>query len=118
MTDITDITNESPKATLTLNTAPKADTLKTEGKPNGKPSRTRVATEPKKEVVEDDGTVWIKLVKGGAYGYKRAVYEQGKVYEVSKEVADHLLAQGYTVGGNGMEVVDVYYFQQVPKKKK
>lgn len=111
MTDIKNITEEGTKPTLTLNTAPKADTEKP-----SKLNRTRVNTEPKKEA--DDGTVWIKLVKGGRYGYKRAIYEEGKTYEVTKEVADHLLAQSYSVGGNGMEVVDVYYFQSVPKKNR
>ena len=115
MTAINDITNEGVKPTLTLNTAPKADETKINAKPS-KPARTRVAPEPKKEI--DDGTVWIKLVKGGRYGYKRAIYEEGKTYEVTKEVADHLLAQSYSVGGNGMEVVDVYYFQSVPKKNR
>ena len=111
MTDIKNITEVGAKPTLTLNTAPKADAEKPE-----KPSRTRVTAEPKKEV--DDGTVWVKLVKGGRYGYKRAIYEEGKTYEVTKEVAEHLLAQSYSVGGNGMEVVDVYYFQRVPKKNR
>ena len=106
MTELNDITPENPKATLTLATAPKAAE---------KPSRTRVPAEPKKV---EDTTKWIKLVKGGTYGYKRAIYEQGKVYEVDLATAEHLLSQGYTVGGNGMEVVDVYYFQEVPKKKK
>jgi len=114
MTDIKDITPESPKATLTLNTATKAETTKPEGRI--KPTRTRVNAEPKKEEVEDDA-VWIKLVRGGTYGYKRAIYEEGKTYEVTKAIADHLLQQCYSVGGNGQEVIDVYYFQRVPKKK-
>ena len=98
----------APKATLNI------DPVAT------KPTRAARIPQPKtvapKE--EPDKTKWIKLVKGGTYGYKRAIYEQGKTYEVTLEIAEHLLSQSYTVGGNGQETIDVYYFQEVPKKKK
>ena len=99
--------NETPKATLNID--PVVD----------KPVRTRV---PQPKVAtpkeEPETTKWIRLVKGGTYGYKRAIYEQDKTYEVSLDIAKHLLEQCYTVGGNGQETIDVYYFQEVPKKKR
>lgn len=102
MTDLRDIT-------------PKTNEIETKLAESAKPT-ARINQAPAKK--EEDNTVWVKLVKGGSYGYKRAIYEQGKTYEVTKEIAEHLLEQFYTVGGNGQEAVDVYYFQEVPKKKK
>ena len=79
----------------------------------GKP--TRMAT-PVAKVAEAPARVkWIRLDKGGTYGYKRAIYEQGKVYEVDLATAEHLLSQYYTLG-NSNETVDVYYFVEVKRK--
>ena len=104
------VTTEKPKATLNIDPV---------AKPEGKPSRAARIPQPKVAQKEEPETSkWIKLVKGGTYGYKRAIYEQGKTYEVDLPTAEHLLSQFYTVGGNGQESVDVYYFQEVPKKKK
>lgn len=112
MTDIKTEPTENAKITLNLDpVAPKT---------TEKPSRGARIPQPKTSAPkeEPETTKWIKLVKGGTYGYKRAIYEQGKTYEVSLDVAAHLLKQFYTVGGNGQETIDVYYFQEVPKKKK
>lgn len=109
MTDTQIKTTETagaPKATLNID--PVID----------KPGRNRIPPKPAEKKQEPETTKWVKLVKGGTYGYKRAIYTQDKVYEVSLEDAEHLLAQSYTIGGNGQETVDVYYFQEVPKKKK
>lgn len=112
MTDIKTESTETPKITLNI------DPVGT--KTTEKPSRGTRIPQPKTAAPKEvpDTTKWVKLIKGGTYGYKRAIYEQGKTYEVSLEVAEHLLAQFYTLGGNGQETIDVYYFQEVPKKKK
>lgn len=79
----------------------------------GKPPRMSA---PAAKTAEAPAKVkWVRLDKGGTYGYKRAIYEQGKTYEVDLATADHLLKQFYTLG-NANETIDVYYFTEVKRK--
>lgn len=91
------------------------DVVKTaEGKasitPRNKPAPRQA---PQKE---EEKTKWIRLERGDTYGYKRAIYQQGKVYEVDLATAEHLLAQHYILG-NGNDTIDVHYFTEVSKRK-
>lgn len=96
---------ETPAATPAAPAAPVKDAPKPRG-----------ARPPAKVVEKEVSNVkWIKLVRGGTYGYKRAIYEEGKTYEVDLPTAEHLLAQFYTLG-NANETTDVYYFTEVKKK--
>ena len=108
MTELLNITPETKKEdTVVPPAAPAAKEPKTPRSRPTPPARTAEVEKPKVK--------WIRLDKGGTYGYKRAIYEQGKTYEVDLATAEHLLAQYYTLG-NANETIDVYYFTEVKRK--
>jgi len=89
--------------------------VKGEGKPSI-PPRSKPAPRQAPQKEEVDNSKWIRLERGGTYGYKRVIYQQGKVYEVDLATAEHLLAQHYILG-NGNDTIEVHYFTEVAKRK-
>ena len=109
MTNLMDITPKDNEGVKTEETKTATEKPATEGKPPRKPLTARTVEQAPANVK------WIKLIKGGTYGYKRAIYEQGKTYEVDLATAEHLLNQFYTIG-NVNETIEVYYFEEVKRK--
>ena len=120
MTTLLDVTPESTEKTeapVSKTETPVAKTETPAEKP-AKPARIKPETArpaPRVAPQEVPAVKWIRLEKGGTYGYKRAIYQQGKTYEVDLATAEHLLKQHYTLG-NSNETVDVYYFTEVKRK--
>lgn len=109
MTEILNVTPEAEKKDDAVVTAPKKP-AEDAPKPGRRVPPARTVEQPK------ETTKWIRLDRGGTYGYKRAIYENGKVYEVDLATAEHLLSQSYIVG-DSHETVEVHYFTEVAKKK-
>lgn len=98
-----------------VKTAEGSAKAKSEGKPSI-PPRNKPAPRQAPQKEEADTSKWIRLERGGTYGYKRVIYQQGKVYEVDLATAEHLLAQHYILG-NGNDTIEVHYFTEVAKRK-
>ncbi|MBP5468430.1 MAG: hypothetical protein J6Z11_04215 [Candidatus Riflebacteria bacterium] len=114
MTNLMDVT-PSVKTTDNEKTTVKTEATVSKPATMSKPPRAEKPLPTRTREVEAPSVKWIRLVKGGTYGYKRAIYEQGKTYEVDIPTAEHLLAQYYTLG-NANETIDVYYFEEVKRK--
>ena len=113
MTTLLDVTPESTEKTEAPATKTETPAEKPTKPVRAKPEAARPA--PRVAPQEVPAVKWIRLEKGGTYGYKRAIYQQGKTYEVDLATAEHLLKQHYTLG-NSNETVDVYYFTEVKRK--